>query len=161
MVLLNIALFSTNDYLSYNAGFSTTHPAANVQRVYKEALLNTSNFVKELVPFERLIAGASYTSTHCILPNAMNSNRDLVVLDLRKKGIRVDGLSNCLRSSVGPEKVSMPPLTQDDEVNLAVKRGVISKYMFHLAFENTIETGYVTEKVFDALYAGEGRGRAS
>ena len=91
----------------------------------------------------------------------MNSNRDLVVLDLRKKGIRVDGLSNCLRSSVGPEKVSMPPLTQDDEVNLAVKRGVISKYMFHLAFENTIETGYVTEKVFDALYAGEGRGRAS
>ena len=26
--------------------------------------------------------------------------------------------------------------------------------MFHMAFENSIETGYVTEKPFDALLSG-------
>jgi len=30
----------------------------------------------------------------------------------------------------------------------------MSKYMFHLAFENSIEEGYVTEKAFHALLAG-------
>jgi len=94
--------FHYNDY--HGIGFSTTHPSANVQRVYKEALLNTSGFVKDLVPYERLIAGASYTSTHCIIPNAMNSNRDNVVVELRRNGVRVDGLSNCLRSAMGPEE---------------------------------------------------------
>ncbi len=29
-----------------------------------------------------------------------------------------------------------------------------NRYLFYFAFENTIEPGYVTEKVFDALNAG-------
>jgi len=39
-------------------------------------------------------------------------------------------------------------------VNIAMKREAIAKYMFNMAFENSIEDGYVTEKPFDALVAG-------
>lgn len=35
-----------------------------------------------------------------------------------------------------------------------MKRQAISNYLFYLAFENTLEPGYVTEKVYDALIAG-------
>jgi len=38
--------------------------------------------------------------------------------------------------------------------SLQLKQQALSRYLFHLAFENTIEPGYVTEKVFDALIAG-------
>ena len=38
--------------------------------------------------------------------------------------------------------------------NLILKREAISKFMFNMAFENSIEEGYVTEKPFDALMAG-------
>lgn len=38
--------------------------------------------------------------------------------------------------------------------NLALKRAVISRFMFNMAFENSVEAGYVTEKPFDALLAG-------
>jgi len=34
------------------------------------------------------------------------------------------------------------------------KSNIITRYKFHLAFENTIEPEYVTEKIFDALNAG-------
>jgi len=32
-----------------------------------------------------------------------------------------------------------------------VKRAVVSLYKFGLAFENTIETDYVTEKIFEVM----------
>eukprot|EP01034_Spumella_vulgaris_P033191 gene33191-40957_t len=38
--------------------------------------------------------------------------------------------------------------------SLQLKQQALSNYMFYLAFENTNERGYVTEKVFDALIAG-------
>jgi Glycosyltransferase family 10 (fucosyltransferase) C-term len=84
----------------------------------------------------------------------MNSNRDGVVVKMRQLGFRVDGLSTCLNSGPNKEGVRLPKMTSDDELNLQLKRKTISNYLFHLAFENTYEAGYVTEKVFDALYAG-------
>ena len=44
--------------------------------------------------------------------------------------------------------------SRNSEMNLILKREAISNYMFYLAFENSIETGYVTEKLFDGLIAG-------
>jgi hypothetical protein len=35
-----------------------------------------------------------------------------------------------------------------------LKRDAIARFMFNMAFENSIEDGYVTEKPFDALLAG-------
>jgi hypothetical protein len=36
-------------------------------------------------------------------------------------------------------------------VQAVVKRAVVSLYKFGLAFENTIETDYVTEKIFEVM----------
>ena len=45
--------------------------------------------------------------------------------------------------------------TKDSKYNLILKREAIAKYMFYMAFENSIEAGYVTEKGFDPLVAGK------
>ena len=37
---------------------------------------------------------------------------------------------------------------------MVVKRQAIGRFMFNMAFENSIEDGYVTEKPFDALISG-------
>jgi hypothetical protein len=37
---------------------------------------------------------------------------------------------------------------------MPIKRQAIARFMFNMAFENSIEEGYVTEKPFDALISG-------
>jgi hypothetical protein len=60
-----------------------------------------------------------------------------------------------MHSGTGPEGISLPK-TRDTRYNLHLKREVIGKFMFNMAFENSQEPGYVTEKPFDALMSGEG-----
>ena len=40
------------------------------------------------------------------------------------------------------------------EENKHLKKAAISRFMFYMAFENSLEAGYVTEKPFDALLSG-------
>ena len=132
--------------------YSTTSPKATVQRVYEEAFLNFSDpdMVITPKPYSTLIKGASYVASDCHNRDGANANRDAVVMELREVGLRVDGLGRCLRSPTGPEGITLPK-TRDTRYNLLLKRDAISKYMFNMAFENSIEAGYVTEKPFDAL----------
>ena len=90
-------------------GISTTNPISDIQRIYREAYLNTSDFLPS-PKFSQLIHGASYVSSHCISPNHINSNRDFIVIELRKYGLRIDGLSDCLKGIYGPEKIQLPQL---------------------------------------------------
>lgn len=55
--------------------------------------------------------------------------------------------------SKSPEGVTLE-ITDDTEKNLVLKREVIAKYLFNMAFENVQDSGYVTEKPWDALLAG-------
>lgn len=55
--------------------------------------------------------------------------------------------------SIGPEGIVLPK-TRDSRYNLHLKREVIGKFLFNMAFENSMEPGYVTEKPFDALMSG-------
>ena len=73
-------------------------------------------------------------------------------MELKRAGLRVDGLGKTLRTQ-NPQQVPLEE-TPVTDVNLVLKRAAISRYLFNLAFENAIEPGYVTEKVFDALIAG-------
>lgn len=133
-------------------GYSTTSPLANVQRIYRESLMNVSDFFP-LRPFPTMIKGASYVASDCHARDGANAGRDGVVIDIRRAGFRVDGLGRCLRSPVGPEGIELPK-DRATRYNLELKRSVISNFMFNMAFENSLEPGYVTEKPFDALMAG-------
>eukprot|EP01035_Chromulina_nebulosa_P021540 gene21540-27890_t len=130
-------------------GISTTHPSSQIQRIYDEAYV-TEDMLLPLIPFENLIKGASFVSSHCLSLDKPNSRRDNFVKDLRRLGLRVDGLGNCLRS----DNVQRIEYTGDTPKDLIVKRKAISNYMFYFAFENRVEDGYVTEKIFDGLIAG-------
>jgi len=133
-------------------GYSTTSPQANVQRVYKEVRLNTTEFYP-LRNFTSMIKGASYVASDCHARDGANAGRDGVVVDIRNQGFRVDGLGRCLSSPVGPEGVQLSK-DRASRYKLELKRAVISNFMFNMAFENSLEPGYVTEKPFDALMSG-------
>jgi hypothetical protein len=55
--------------------------------------------------------------------------------------------------TVNPEGVTLPS-NPEARYDMVVKRKAIARFMFNMAFENSIEEGYVTEKPFDALIAG-------
>ncbi len=104
------------------------------------------------VNFSSLIKAGTYVASDCHKRDSANSNRDWYIQQLRNAGFRVDGLGRCMHS-IGPENIQLPN-SRDSRYNLYLKRDIISKFMFHFAFENSIENGYVTEKPFDALIAG-------
>lgn len=61
-------------------------------------------------------------------------------------------IGGCLKSK-SPEGIKLV-LTSNDGENVDMKRKAISQYLFNMAFENAYDQGYVTEKPWDALYAG-------
>lgn len=134
-------------------GLSTTSPTADVQRVYWEAFLYELNVSHPIGNFSSLVKGSSYVASDCHRHDKANANRDGVVHALRQAGIRIDGLGRCMKSH-NTEGISLVH-TGDSKYNLEMKRQAIGKYLFHMAFENSIESGYVTEKPFDALIAGK------
>lgn len=134
-------------------GYSSTHPNAQVQRVYAEAFLNASDFLPRR-NFSSLIKAGAYIASDCHRRDGANSNRDGVVTNIRNLGFRVDGLGRCLRTNSIPEGINLQKFFRNTQYNLHLKREVLNYYAFYLAFENSIEPGYVTEKPFDALLAG-------
>jgi hypothetical protein len=157
----NISLYSTQEStFRYREEFrvaqhnfdaySSTHPQSNIQRVYESAILWEEGLLP-LQNFSSLIKGGAYVASDCHKKDGANSHRDLIASQLREFGVRIDGLGKCLHTKNIPEGVSLPK-TKDR--NLQIKRQAINRYAFTLAFENSIEDGYVTEKVFDALMAG-------
>ncbi len=75
-------------------------------------------------------------------------------LFIRDLGFRVDGLGRCLHTNHIPEGVIDMQKFRNSQYNLHLKREVLNHYAFNMAFENSIESGYVTEKPFDALIGG-------
>lgn len=132
-------------------GFSSTSPKSAVQRIYKDAIFQKH----ELLPrnnFSSLVKGGSYIASDCHRRDSANARRDDVVGEMRNLGLRIDGLGRCMHSE-GPEGIALPR-SRDTRYNLDLKRSVVGKFMFYMAFENSIEAGYVTEKPFDGLIGG-------
>ena len=75
------------------------------------------------VEFNKVIKGASFIASNC----DSRSNREEVVTELMKH-VRVDGLGSCLQNAQPPPGVELSD-TQ------SLKR----QYLFHLAFENSIQ----------------------
>jgi len=124
-------------------GSSTPHPLSSVQRVYKDAHLNESQFLP-MIPFAKLIRGGAYVvkAGH---GGRAPSNRDSIIMKLRELGVRIDGLGRRLHTSHIPEGI---------DINVMGKSVAINRYLFYFAFENSVEPGYVTEKAFHGLASG-------
>jgi hypothetical protein len=132
---------------------STTHPMSGplLQRSYVSVNVLNASRLLPLKPFETLIRGASFVASTCHRGKSTTKREQFV--EAIGRHIRVDSLGACMKSSVGPEGITLGVGSSALE-NLQLKQRAISHYLFHLAFENTYEPGYVTEKVFDALIAG-------
>ena len=137
----------------YN-GNSTTHPRSGaLQRSY------VSEFKQEefldIVPFADKIKGSSYVASTCHGSKRKIPLREVLVSKLESR-VRVDSLGKCHQTKATSNNpgASVLGLGKTAQENLELKRKAISQYLFYLAFENSMEPGYVTEKVFDALKAG-------
>jgi hypothetical protein len=90
------------------------------------------------VKFSEVIKGASFIARNCKSRN----NRESVVRNLTQM-MRVDSLSQCLHTAEPPSNLSMTD-----------KMAVQKEYLFHLAFENTCEDDYITEKLWGTFASG-------
>ena len=136
-------------FLSYD-GYSTTENTSSLQRAYTDIVEFNPSQLLPSRPFSTLIKGASFTASNCSpkLRNAM-------VLGLRDHGFRVDGLATCLKTLNIPEGVTLHVKEDIDQIsNYATKKAALGQYLFHLAFENDIESWHITEKAYHAMHAG-------
>jgi len=134
-------------FTDYFDGHSTTHPDSTITRTYYHPF-KENQFFSPFRKFSELIKGASFVSSNCDYLRGAIVRNNIIGL-LRKHGFRVDGLGKCMHTPVGPEGVELNYVrTSNDKIS------AISRYMFNMAFENTVEPGYVTEKPFEALTAG-------
>jgi hypothetical protein len=97
------------------------------------------NISQPALDYDEAIKGASFIARNC---NSKNG-REAVVKDLQKF-IRVDSLSRCLHNADPPNH-----LARNDD-----KRLLQRQYLFHLAFENSKEEDYVTEKMWGTYESG-------
>ena len=142
------------DSFKYYDGNSTTHPSSSVQRYYYDNTLSNITFLP-LKKFSSLIKGASYVASTC-----HRNRRDELFTQISKL-FRIDSLGKCKHGSnmnrfnysLDKKPVTIPHGTTTLD-NIRYKQETLSNYLFYLAFENTNEPGYITEKVFDALIAG-------
>ena len=96
------------------------------------------DIVQPAVDYDKAIKGASFLATNC----GSFSHRERVVRELIDM-MRVDSLGKCMNNAAPP-----------NGVGLGNKKLLQKQYLFHLAFENSNERDYVTEKLWGTLESG-------
>lgn len=146
----------TSSFPGYD-GNSTTHPDSSVQRTYisSQSSSSSSSTTVPLVSYGDKLRAAAYVVSTCHGRGHKAPVREKVVNKLEEL-YRIDSLGKCHRTKSTTGNTGAPVLGtgQTDAETLILKQQALSKYLFYLAFENTIESGYTTEKVFDAFHAG-------
>jgi hypothetical protein len=153
----------TDDAYKYYDGYVSTHPNASVQYIDDGAFLDEKTFFP-LKDFSSLVKAGAFIASDCHEKHdwdLSNAHREFVVEDMRKAGFRVDGLGKCLHTDDIPEDGKTLDLANfygdHPKGSVYAKKEALNNYAFTMAFENSIESGYVTEKPFDALEAGKNK----
>jgi hypothetical protein len=94
-------------------------------------------------PTEKAAGATGKASALWLASNCFARNWRGQLVEQLSKNIQLDSLGACMRTEEWPTDESGPLPTP----------AVLAKYPFYLAFENTNEAGYVTEKVYNALDA--------
>lgn len=120
----------------YNQFYATTSFKSDVPLPYFSWA--EYSIQKPGVDFKKVIKGASFIARNC----GSTNDRETLVRNLTRI-FRVDSLSSCLHNADPPNGSSM-----------SNKIDVQRNYLFHLAFENTCENDYITEKLWGTLESG-------
>jgi len=94
------------------------------------------------VDYDKAIRGASFLASNCDSTN----DRERIVSEMMAV-IRIDSMGRCLHNVE-------PPNGLEDNVQIRDKKSIQAQYLFHLAFENTNEVDYVTEKLWGTYESG-------
>jgi hypothetical protein len=93
------------------------------------------------VDYNSAIKGASFLANNC---DSFSNREELVQALQQTTRFRVDSLSKCLHNAKLPPGI----------VDASNKGLILSKYLFHLSFENQRIDDYITEKLWGAFQSG-------
>lgn len=141
--------FNESIMKTFYDGYSLVNPHSSVQYFETAVYLKDFQSLKYDKIYRNMIKGSSFVASNCYMSS---SNRIRVILQMRQLDFLIDGLGACLTSE--SSKYELLYKKDDFEYNRLHKIEIISNYLFNMAFENTIEDGYVSEKVYDAILAG-------
>lgn len=137
-----ITLFNfTSTFSKYSDHPLTTQfiPSLKYFTERKPVLIDEKNKLRK-----KGFAPVMYLQSHCNVA----SDRDSYVKELMNF-IDVDSYGNCLHNKNLPDHLSSTETYNSDNLF-----SFISKYKFHIAFENALCEDYITEKLYRALYVG-------
>ncbi|CAK0794287.1 unnamed protein product [Prorocentrum cordatum] len=119
---------------------ATTSLASDLPVFYMNDVYKFNEWGKQSVPgFHDRLPAVAFLARKC-------GERGDLVSRLAELGVPVHSLGKC-----APKRTTNK---FTHEIATGDKVSVISKYRVYLAFENSIEPGYVTEKVYDGFKAG-------
>lgn len=124
--------------ISYTRDADIVHGQACDMRVLTSPGLSSPGGAREARPRPKLVAS--------FISNCGAGVRDKLLQELMTV-VPVDNYGACFHNVDSP-------VTRGSSNWVAVKEGILSDYVFAIAFENKIAEDYVTEKVFNALKVG-------
>jgi len=120
---------------------ATTNLDSDVPILYIGAFKTYDTWRTSNVPtFTERLPAAAFMAKNCA------ADRAALVSRLAELGVPVHSLGSC--APPGTEAKYTKEIAEGDKVSF------INKYRVYLAFENTVQPGYVTEKIFDGYKAG-------
>lgn len=139
------SLGTNEQFLSQFDGVADFHLKSNLFTLYFHGVKNSTLFSHKPLPFSRKKTAVVYMNSNC---QRLHIPRNQVVKELMENtDIEVHSYGGCLRNKDMPKELEELPRLQR-------KLEIFSRYKFCIAMENSRQDDYVSEKLWQALWAG-------